>query len=963
MQPTGILENAKAVNPLKELLNYGQSVWLDYIRRQLITSGELQRLIEKDGLRGMTSNPAIFEKAITGSTDYTDFLASLDSRRDLDAKGRYELLAIRDIQDASDMLRPVYNESRRQDGYVSLEVSPYLARDTQGTLEEARRLWSAVNRPNIMIKVPGTSEGIPAFQQLISEGININVTLLFAQEVYERVAEAYIAGLEQLAARGGDVAKMASVASFFISRIDTLIDSIIDQKLKEAGKAEDKALLKSIQGKVAIANGKLTYQKYLAIFSGPRWEKLAAKGAQTQRVLWASTSTKNPAYRDVIYVEELIGKNTVNTIPPATLDAFRDHGKIRESLTEDVEAAKRVMADLPRAGISMKQVTDKLTDDGVKLFADAFDKLLEAVEKSTKREVRPKVSQQQYSLPPDVAAAVKTNLDDWRASGKVQRLWKRDASLWTGTDEANWLGWLGIAEEQIAHNDILRGVAQDAKAAGFTHVLVLGMGGSSLCPEVMAITFGKISGFPEMHVLDSTDPSQVKAFESKIDLQKTLFIVSSKSGTTLEPNIFKQYFFERVKQAVGAEKAGSRFIAITDPESRMQQVAEQDKFRHIFFGRPDIGGRYSALSNFGMVPAAVMGVDTAKFLDCSEEMVEACASAVPVTENPGAVLGIILGTAATHGHDKLTFVTSPRIHDLGAWLEQLIAESTGKNGKGIIPVDHERLSSPEVYGKDRIFAYIRLENAPDAEQDAKMAALEKAGHPVVRISLTDTYELGQEFFRWEIATAVAGSVIRINPFNQPDVEASKVETRKLTSEYENTGSLPAESPIAEQDGIKLFTDKKNADALAKAAGNDNCLTGYLRAHLSRISPGDYFALLAYLEMNRANEEKLQAVRHAVRDSRHVATCLGFGPRFLHSTGQAYKGGPNSGVFLQITCDDAVDLPVPGQKYTFGVVKAAQARGDFQVLADRNRRALRVHLGKDVLKGLARLHEIVQQSLK
>ena len=962
MQPTGIIESAKATNPLKQLLDYGQSVWLDYIRRKLITSGELKRLIEEDGLRGMTSNPAIFEKAIAGSTDYTDFLASLNSRKELDAKARYELLAIRDIQDAADLLRPVYDSSKRRDGYVSLEVSPYLARDTKGTLEEARRLWQAVGRENVMIKVPGTTEGIPAFQQLISEGININVTLLFAQEVYEKVADAYIAGLEQLAAHGGDVSRMASVASFFISRIDTLVDSKINEQLKSNKDPKREELLKSILGKVAIANGKLTYQKYLKIFSGPRWEALAKKGAQTQRVLWASTSTKNPAYRDVIYVEELIGKDTVNTIPPTTLDAFRDHGKVRETLTEDVDSAQRTMEDLDRAGISMKGVTDQLTEEGVKLFADAFDKLLEAVEKSTKREVTPKVNKQNHTLPQDLAATVDTAVDDWRAGGKVRRLWQRDASLWTNTDEANWMGWLSVTEEQIAHIQDLRDVAEDVRKAGFSHVLLLGMGGSSLCPEVLKMTFGKISGFPELHVLDSTDPAHVKSFENKIDIAKTLFIVSSKSGSTLEPNIFKQYFFERVKQVVGAGKAGSHFIAITDPGSHMQKVAESDRFRRIFFGVPSIGGRYSALSNFGTVPAAVMGVDVSKFLDRTEEMVEACAASVPVEENPGAMLGIVLGVAAKSGRDKVTIITSPGISDLGAWLEQLLAESTGKDGKGIIPVDREQLAGPEVYGNDRVFAYIRLETAPDAAQDAKVTALEKAGQPVVRISIGDAYDLGQEFFRWEIATAVAGSILGINPFNQPDVEASKIATRNLTAEYEKTGSLPLEKPILEEDGIKLFTDQKNAEALAKAAGNDRTLAGYLRAHLGRIGQRDYFAILAFVQMNGAHEEKLQAGRHLVRDKKRAATCLGFGPRFLHSTGQAYKGGPNSGVFLQLTCDDAVDVPVPGQKYTFGIVKAAQARGDFQVLVERGRRALRVHLGEDVDKDLERLRAAIQQAI-
>src|SRR5437879_4161926 len=652
----GILETAKATNPVKDLQKYGQSVWLDYIRRNLISSGELKRLIEEDGLKGMTSNPAIFEKAITASTDYTDFLASLNSRTDLDAKARYELLAIRDIQEAADILRPVYESTKRRDGYISLEVSPYLARDTRGTIEEARRLWSSVGRPNIMIKVPGTAEGIPAFQQLISEGININVTLLFAQEVYERVAEAYIIGLEKLASRGGDVSRIASVASFFISRIDTLVDSIVAERLKTTTDPGQQALLKSVLGKVAIANGKLTYQRYQQIFSGTRWQALASKGAQTQRVLWASTSTKNPNYRDVLYVEELIGPDTVNTMPPSTLDAFRDHGLLRNSLAEDIEAAKDTMETLPKVGISMKEVTDKLTDDGVRLFADAFDKLLEAVEKTSRCQITPKVNQQTYTLPQSLASSVKTAIEDWRANGKVRRLWQRDASLWTGTDEANWLGWLAITEDQITQSQNLRRIAEDVKNEGFTHVLLLGMGGSSLGPEVLTKTFGKIAGFPELHVLDSTDPAQVKAFENRIDLAKTLFIVSSKSGSTLEPNIFKQYFFERVKHTVGADKAGSRFIAITDPGSKLQQVAEADHFRHIFHGAPSIGGRYSALSNFGLVPASLMGIDPTKFLDCTKEMVEACASCVPVEENPGVVLGIILGAAVKEGRDRVTII-------------------------------------------------------------------------------------------------------------------------------------------------------------------------------------------------------------------------------------------------------------------------------------------------------------------
>lgn len=563
-------------------------------------------------------------------------------------------------------------------------------------------------------------------------------------------------------------------------------------------------------------------------------------------------------------------------------------------------------------------------------------------------------------LPEPLSSKVKANVAEWQSGGKMQRLWNRDATLWTGNDESQWLGWLDITDEQLAQQDQLQKLAKEVQQREFQDALLLGMGGSSLCPEVLRMTFGRINHFPNLHVLDSTDPAQVKSFEHQVDIAKTLFIVSSKSGSTLEPNIFKQFFFERTKQVVGAAKAGSHFLAITDPGSHMQKVAEGDHFLHVFFGRPSIGGRYSALSNFGMVPAAVIGIDTKKFLTRADEMKRACGPNVSVEQNSGAILGAILGTAATTGRDKVTIVTSPKISDLGAWLEQLLAESTGKIGKGIIPVDREELGPPEVYGNDRVFAYVCLQGSEDASQEAKLAALEKAGHPVVRMVMPDIYDLGAEFFRWEIATAVAGSIIGINAFNQPDVEASKVATRNLTSEYEKTGSLPTENPILEDAGVKLFTDEKNAAELAKAVGSDKSLAGYLKAHLSRIKVGDYFALLGYIQMNAEHEQALQSVRMAVRNKKHVATCLGFGPRFLHSTGQAYKGGPNTGVFLQLTCDDSVTLPVPGQKYTFGVVKAAQARGDFQVLAERGRRALRVHLGSNLKAGLGTLQAAIEK---
>ncbi len=948
-----------ATSRLKELNKYGQSPWLDYIRRSLLTSGELAAMVEHDGLGGVTSNPSIFEKAIAGSTDYSDIVEELQ-KLDISPMEFYERIAIRDIQDAADVLRPVYDRTKRRDGYVSLEVSPFLANDTQGTIEEARRLWKAVNRENLMIKVPGTDAGIPAVETLIGEGINVNVTLLFALEVYERVAEAYIAGVEAYGKSGGDVSRVASVASFFISRIDSAIDSMVKARLKTATDSSERAMLSSLAGKVAIANGKLTYQRYKELFGGPRWAALAARGAMTQRLLWASTGTKDPSYSDVLYVEELIGPDTVNTIPPATLEAFRDHGHARASLEDDVIAAHDVMDTLGKAGISMQQVTSDLVKQGVKLFADAFDKLLNSVDRKCKVAIGSDLNRMSYALPGGLARKVEETLEEFQITGKVRRLWAHDARLWTGKDESNWLGWLGVTEDQLAHREHLESVSRDVAEAGFEQAVLLGMGGSSLCPEVLALSFGHIAPYPKLYVLDSTDPAQVKALDEKIDYQKAVFIVSSKSGSTLEPNIFKQYFFERAKQELG-DKAASHFIAVTDPGSKMEQVARADGFRHIFHGVPSIGGRYSALSDFGMVPAAVMGIDAPKFLDQADVMAISCSSCLPVNKNPGATLGAILGTAALEGRDKVTIIASPGIHDLGAWLEQLLAESTGKDGKGLIPVDREHLGTPEVYGNDRVFAYLRQESAPDAAQDKAIDALEKAGHPVVRIAVTDLYNLGQEFFRWEIATAVAGSIIGINAFNQPDVEASKIATRKLTSEYEQKGSLPSEAPFCDADGIKLFADESNAKALRDAAGLKAPLSAYLRAHLSRMKAGDYFGLLAYLPMTDAHERALQAMRVSVRDARHNATCLGFGPRFLHSTGQAYKGGPNSGVFLQLTCDDAHDLPVPGQKYTFGVVKAAQARGDFQVLSERGRRALRVHFASPAA-GLETLANAMREAL-
>lgn len=949
------------MNPLKALNDYGQAIWLDFLARRFIADGGLKRLVDEDGLAGVTSNPSIFEKAILGSSDYDGPLKAAEELGDLDVGSLFEHLAVEDIQNAADVLRPVYEATRHRDGYVSIEVSPYLAMSTQETVAEARRLWQAVGRENLMVKVPATSPGLPAIRQLIGAGINVNITLLFSQEVYEQVVAAYLDGLEDLIARGGDPNGIASVASFFVSRIDTAVDDLIDARLRQTNDNAEHDALTGIHGKVAIANAKLAYQRYQRLFTGPRWEKLQAKGAHTQRLLWASTGTKNPDYSDVRYVEELIGPDTVNTMPPKTMDAFRDHGGLRASLEEDLDGARHVMATLKRLGISIDDVTAKLLEQGVRLFADATDKLLGAVARKRAAVLGPRLNRQSHEIDPTLDAAVQSTLEAWRIEGKVRQLWQREAGLWTGSGEVDWLGWLDVVDEQRASLDHLTTLAAKVRQEGFSDVLLLGMGGSSLGPEVLGTSFGVQPGFPRLHVLDSTDPAQIRSVEKKINLAKTLFIVSSKSGTTLEPNVFKQYFFERAVQALGREATGQHFIAITDPGSKLQQIAERDHFRRIYFGVPSIGGRYSVLSNFGMVPAAASGIDIQRLLASACKIVRSCAASAPPADNPGVLLGVIMGVLAKHGRDKVTIIASPAIAGFGAWAEQLIAESTGKSGKGLIPVAAEPLGLPSAYGNDRLFAYLRLDAEADPAQDAALQALGQAGQPVVRIALADRYQLGQEFFRWEMAVAVAGAIIGINPFDQPDVEASKIKTRELTAAYEKAGALPEETPLFQASGLKLFADERNARAL-KECGAGASIESYLKAHLGRLNAGDYLAVLAYIERNDAHIRALQQLRIAVRDERRVATCLGFGPRFLHSTGQAYKGGPNSGVFLQVTCDDAADLDVPGQAYSFGVIKAAQARGDFAVLAGRERRALRVHLGTDTEAGLAILGDAVQRSL-
>ena len=905
-------------NAVEQARGLGQSVWYDNIRRGLIESGELQRLIDT-GVSGLTSNPTIFEKAITGSADYDDALDGL-ARQGKTATEIFETLTMEDIRAAADLLRPTYDATGGADGYAYLEVSPHLARDTRGTVEEAERLFAALERPNVLIKIPATPEGIPAVREVIGLGINVNVTLIFSLDAYERVREAYIAGLESLARSDGDVSKIASVASFFVSRVDTAVDGLLEERIAE-GQDELGALL----GKTAVANAKVAYQAFKTTFDGQRFAELGAKGARVQRPLWASTGTKNPAYSDVHYIEPLIGPDTVNTMPEPTLTAFLEHGAAADTVEQGVEAAQEALDSLAGAGISMEEVTDNLLEAGVKSFAESYDQLLANIEEKTAR-LQAQHLHRGVSLG-DGQPSVEVAVEKLQRDDVVARIWRGDHTVWKPEPEeiANRLGWLRVTDVMREQVPALKDFANDIVKNGFRHVVLLGMGGSSLGPEVLRQTFGSAAGFPELTVLDSTVPSWVKAVTEAIDPARTLFLVSSKSGGTVEPMSLYAYFRDLVERENGTGKAKKHFVAITDPGTTLDELARDAGFRRTFANPPDLGGRYSVLSYFGLVPAALIGADVEALLDRADGMRESCASSIPLHDNPGAWLGAVMGTLASRGRDKLTLVTSPSIESFGLWAEQLIAESTGKDGGGIVPITGEPLLSPEHYGDDRLFVYVRVGQDDNAGTDEAVQRLESAGQPVVRLELRDKYDLGAEFYRWEFATAVAGAVLGTHPFDQPNVEQAKKLTVEVLREYQATGRMPE----------------------AAASGSPEELLSGARA-------GDYLSIMAYVRQRPEMDRALAGLRRRVMERYRIATTLGYGPRFLHSTGQLHKGGPDTGLFLQITAQSHEDVPVPGEAYSFGVLAKAQAQGDLRALQELGRRVTSVRMDSDEAEGIAAL---------
>jgi transaldolase/glucose-6-phosphate isomerase len=937
-------------NPPVDVQQYGQSIWYDNIRRSMIHNGELQRLIDEDGILGVTSNPTIFQKAIGKSADYDAAFPALLAH---DASALFEALAVEDIRAALDVLRPVYERTHARDGYVSLEVSPLMADDTESTLAEAKRLFALLDRPNAMIKIPATDAGIPAIEGAIAAGININVTLIFSVENYAHVVEAYIRGLERAHAAGLDVSRIASVASFFVSRIDTAVDRVLDGNIR-AFQGRDIArvsLNNRLKGKAAIANAKMAYRHFEQVFHGERFAQLRAAGAQVQRVLWASTGVKNPAYPETLYLDSLIGPDTVNTVPPEALVAFKAHGTAAPTLKADLDEAEATLAALGEVGVNLDQITRQLQRDGVELFTESFRTLIEGVE--AKRTVLRTgiLGAQTMSLGVHESAAAEAiaALEGQHANA---RIWAHDGTLWKDHPAIvakinDRLGWLDVT------TTIDRERLNAARALGasgtISHVVLLGMGGSSLAPEVLSRTFGLQTGFPSLLMLDSTDPTYIAAIEDAIDLKRALFIVSSKSGGTIETASFFEYFYERT------DGNGAQFIAITDPGSGLEAIARERNFRDIFLNPADIGGRYSALSYFGLVPAALIGVDLDALWASAETMLTACGPNIPAASHPALILGAVMAVLAQEGRDKLTLHTSPSIASFGAWVEQLVAESTGKEGKGILPVVGATVGKPHDYSTDRLFVALRVADDDNDALDAGMMALQQAGHPTVTLSLPDRAAIGGEFFRWEYATAVAGKLLGINPFDEPNVTESKNNTGRLLDHFKAHHALPEQTPIAAEGESALFADARMTETLhalcAQHHFDAGTIAGLLAAQINATQAGDYFALLAYLPSLGLIDDLLEEARRRLRHTTRRAITIGYGPRFLHSTGQLHKGGPNNGVFFQITCSDPHDLRIPGQPYSFGVLKAAQAAGDMEALQSKNRRALRLHVGSSPAAGL------------
>jgi transaldolase / glucose-6-phosphate isomerase len=946
-------------NPAIRVQEFGQSLWLDYINRKELDNGTFQKRLD-DGVLGVTSNPSIFQQVIGETETYDEKIKGL---LHLDANGVYETVAIADIQTAADMMRGIYDRTNKVDGYVSFEVSPLIARSTAETISEAVRLFKLIDRANLMIKIPATPEGLPAIEEAIYHGINVNVTLIFSVKNYEQVAEAFIKGLERRMAEGKPVSGIASVASFFLSRIDSAVDKILENNIRAAqitGDTQRIAQNRVLLGQMAVANAKLAYRAFEKIFYGARFSKLAGAGAMVQRPLWASTGTKNASYSDTMYVDLLIGKDTVNTLPPKTLLFFIDHGTASNSIGSELGESldpQEVMNKLAELGIEIDLVTQRLQDDGVDLFTESFEKLMDQVEAKTIVMKAGVMNGERYLTAlgiyaEDVNKTI-TELDKAFVNG---RMWGKDGTIWkehssTIAKIQNRLGWLDV----LKTIDIQRiaSLRASMKNSDITHVVLLGMGGSSLAPEVLYKTFGKQEGYPELMVLDSTDPARIRDVEQGINLAKSLFIVASKSGGTVETLSFYKYFYALTKNNA------KQFIAITDPGSELAQDAQAKGFREIFLNPEDIGGRYSALSYFGLVPVALVGIDVERLWASAQLMIETSGEKIPGAQHPGVALGAVIGTLAKLGRDKLTIVTSTSISSYGDWVEQLVAESIGKEGKGIVPVVGATVGKPHDYLSDRLFVYLRVDGDADIEDvDNGVRALREAGHPRVTLRLPDAYAIAGEFFRWEFATAIAGHLYSINPFDEPNVTEAKDATKALLKVYETDGTLPNGTPFVSSERSSLYLNEYTLAPLRELCVhhgfNINSRSELLAAQITGSQAGDYFAILAYLNPTPAIDSMLRDVQRRLRHVSKRAVTVGFGPRYLHSTGQMHKGGSHTGIFFVLTTNVEQDIAIPDAPYSFGTLYQAQALGDIQALENHKCRVIRIHIDDNIEAGMNRL---------
>jgi transaldolase/glucose-6-phosphate isomerase len=944
------------MNVLKQLTKCGQSIWLDYIRRKFITSGELQKLIKNKYVTGITSNPSIFEKAISGSVDYNDSIKKL-AKKKLKAEEIVEKIIVEDIKSAAALLRPVFNKTKGDDGFVSIEVPPLLAHKTELTIKEASKLFKLINLPNVMVKIPGTEEGYEAIEESLYNGININITLLFSLKQYEKVVNAYFSALERRLKEKKRIDNISSVASIFVSRIDTLVDSKLDKLIQTEDNKDKKNLLRGLKGKFGIANSKIIYDNYKKLFSSSRFKELEKRGAKKQKVLWASTSTKNPEYSSIMYVQELIGAGTINTLTVDTLNEYEETGNPILTVEQNIQKAYEIKEQIEKSGIDIDEVMSRLEDEGVEKFEKSFDELYYCVESKRRSIIQKSYEKQKLSLG-KYAGKIEKTAKKLGKEGFVKKLWSKDPSLWKNGEHAdvikNRLGWLKIFGMIRANASSVMALAVKLREEEYHHAVLLGMGGSSLCPEVYLKTFGIKYGYLNMFVLDSTDPSAIEYVETSIDIRNTIFIVSSKSGGTLETSTLFSYFYEKVKKEKG-ERAGENFIAITDPGTSLEKLAGEKHFRFTFINPPDIGGRYSALSYFGAVPAALMGIDIFTINERGERMAHACDACVDINDNPGAQLGITIAELAKSGRDKLTFLISREVSAFGSWVEQLVAESTGKDNTGIIPVDGEEIFDVNNFSNDRVFVYLKFGNNGDL-LSSKISQLKRAGHPVIQIQVDDEWEIGGEFFRWEFAIACAGALLGIDPFDEPNVKESKDNTNKVLDDYKKNNTLSLPAPVLAKGNISFYFDKKILN-LPKA-GN---IREYFKEYFKLAGKHDYAAITAFIPQSEKTTSLLENLRTVIRQNTKLATTLGFGPRFLHSTGQLHKGGPNSFFGLQITADDPFDLEIPGKEYSFGILKRAQALGDLQSLLRHERRVVNIHIKGDISAGLNELYEIIKDS--